>query len=147
VYKRQTLPWALEIHGKTSAHLFHPTFLYEFIWDLLGVVLLIWIDRRFRLRRPGLFALYVAYYTAGRMVEELLRTDPSSHIAGQRLNFWVSLVVFIVSAGFFVWWQFLRNPAAPDAPRKPRTPRFRRRKAGPAKQKRPQMAVPKGRVR
>jgi prolipoprotein diacylglyceryl transferase len=148
--KHTTLPWALEIHGKTSAHLFHPTFLYEFIWDFLGVLLLLWVDRRYRIRRPALFALYVAYYTAGRTVEELLRSDPSNHFLGQRVNFWVSLIVFAGSASFFVWWQFLRDPAAPP---KPRTPPARRRRrlpwqqAEPAKQKRPQMAVPKGRVR
>ena len=106
--KHTTLPWALEIHGKTSANLYHPTFLYEFIWDVLGVLLLLWLDRRFRLRRPGLFALYVAYYTAGRTVEELLRSDPSNHIGGMRVNFWVSLVVFVASSWFFVWWQFRR---------------------------------------
>ena len=47
------------------------------------------------------------------MFEETLRIDPSSHFVGLRLNFWVSLVVFVGSAGFFVWWQFLRDPAAP----------------------------------
>jgi prolipoprotein diacylglyceryl transferase len=141
-----TLPWALEIHGKATANLYHPTFLYEFLWDILGVLLLLWIDRRFRIRRPALFALYVAYYTAGRMFEETLRTDPSSHIFGQRLNFWVSLVVFLVSAGFFIWWQFLRDPDAP-----PRPPRKRRRlvpgRPEPTTKPGPRMAVPKGRVR
>jgi prolipoprotein diacylglyceryl transferase len=148
--KHTTLPWALEIHGKTSANLYHPTFLYEFIWDLLGVLLLLWVDRRYRIRRPALFALYVAYYTAGRTVEELLRSDPSNHIAGMRVNFWVSILVFAVSAWFFVWWQLLRDPAAPPAPRPPRARRRRRlpwRQQEVAKQKRPQMAVPKGRVR
>src|SRR5207342_2958565 len=65
--KHTTLPWALEIHGKAAANLYHPTFLYESIWDVLGVLLLLWVDRRFRIRRPGLFALYVSYYTFGRM--------------------------------------------------------------------------------
>jgi prolipoprotein diacylglyceryl transferase len=142
-----TLPWALEIHGKAAANLYHPVFLYEFAWNVLGVLLLLWLDRRFRLRRPGLFALYVAYYTVGRTVEELMRTDPSNHIGGMRVNFWVSLAVLVASAGFFVWWQFLREPAAPRAPRKPRTPRFRRGRLAPAKKPSPRMAVPKGRVR
>ncbi len=139
-----TLPWALEIHGKTAAHLFHPTFLYEFVWDVLGVLLLLWIDRRFRLRRPGLFALSVAYYCFGRFFEELMRSDPSNHVAGMRVNFWVSLVVFLTSSAFFVWWQFLRDPAAQ---RPPRTPRSRRGKPAPARKQGPRMAVPKGRVR
>jgi prolipoprotein diacylglyceryl transferase len=134
--KHTTLPWALEIHGKGAANLYHPTFLYEFLWDLLGVLLLLWIDRRFKLRRPGLFALYVAVYTAFRMFEETLRIDPSSHFLGMRLNFWVALVCFIGSVAFFIWWQFLRTPK-PDKPKaKPRP-----------MPKGPRMAVPRGRVR
>ncbi len=80
--KHTTLPWALEIHGKGAANTYHPTFLYEFLWDLFGVGLLLWIDRRFKLRRPALFSLYVAIYTAFRMYEETLRIDPSSHFLG-----------------------------------------------------------------
>jgi prolipoprotein diacylglyceryl transferase len=140
--KHTTLPWALEIHGKAAANLYHPTFLYEFIWDILGVLLLLWVDRRFTIRRPGLFALYVSYYTFGRMFEELLRTDPSSHIFGLRLNFWVALVCFFVSSSFFVYWQFLRDPEKPERYR-----RFRPGKAAPTRKPGPKMAVPKGRVR
>jgi prolipoprotein diacylglyceryl transferase len=135
--KHTTLPWALEIHGKGAANEYHPTFLYEFTWDLLGVVFLLWVDRRFKLRRPALFALYVAVYTAFRTFEETLRIDPSSHFLGQRLNFWVSLGCFVVSIAFFVWWQFIRSPST-DAP-KPRPAR-------PVPTG-PRMAVPRGRVR
>src|SRR3954469_14195536 len=131
--KHTTLPWALEIHGKDAGHLYHPTFLYEFIWDILGVGVLLWIDSRFRLRRPALFALYVSWYTAFRMYEETLRIDPSHHIGGMRVNFYVSLVCFIVSTAFFIWWQFLRRPGVDEAPRP------RPIAKGPA------MAVPRGR--
>ncbi len=134
--KHTTLPWALEIHGKDKAHLYHPTFLYEFLWDGLGVLLLVWVDRRFMIRRPGLFALYVAYYCAFRMVEETLRIDPSNHIGGMRLNFWVALGCFVASAAFFCWWQFLRDPTA-----KPPKAKGRTLPQGP------RMSVPKGRVR
>jgi prolipoprotein diacylglyceryl transferase len=142
--KATDLPWALEIHGKGAGHLYHPTFLYELVWDLLGVLLLLWIDRRFRLRRPALFALYVAYYTAFRTYEEVLRIDPSSHFAGQRLNFWVSLALFVLSTAFFVWWQFLRRPA--DEPKAPKPPKAAKPKPRPIP-KGPRMSVPKGRVR
>ena len=135
--KHTTLPWGLEIHGKGAAHTYHPTFLYEFLWDVFGVLLLLWIDRRFKLRRPALFSLYVAVYTAFRMYEETLRIDPSNHFLGMRLNFWVSLVCFVASVAFFVWWQFLRSPKA-------ETPKARPRAAPP---KGPRMAVPRGRVR
>ncbi len=135
--KHTTLPWALEIHGKGAANEYHPTFLYEFIWDLLGVVFLLWVDRRFKLRRPALFALYVAVYTAFRTFEETLRIDPSNHFLGQRVNFWVSLVCFILSVAFFVWWQFIRTPSEERSPV---------HKARPVP-KGPTMAVPRGRVR
>jgi len=134
--KHTTLPWALEIHGKGSANTYHPTFLYEFLWDIFGVLVLLWVDRRFKLRRHALFALYVVIYTAFRMYEETLRIDPSSHLWGQRVNFWVALVSFVASLAFFVWWQFVRKPKA-DVPK----PRARPIPKGPT------MAVPRGRVR
>ncbi len=121
-----------------GASLHHPTFLYEFIWDLLGVALLLWIDRRFTIRRPALFSLYVAVYTAFRTFEETLRIDPSNHFLGQRINFWVSLVCFVASVAFFVWWQFLRKPSAEKPARRSGRGRSRRGR---------RMAVPKGRVR
>jgi prolipoprotein diacylglyceryl transferase len=137
--KPTDLPWGLEIDpehrpaGYFDSTTFHPTFLYELIYDLLGAVLLIWIGRRFRIRPPGLFALYVSIYCFGRFFEELLRIDPSHELAGLRLNAWVSIVVFICSTLFFVWWQFLHD----------RRPRRR----GPVAPKTPTMAVPKSRVR
>jgi prolipoprotein diacylglyceryl transferase len=138
--KHTTLPWGLEIHGKGAANTYHPTFLYEFIWNIVGVAVLLWIDRRFTLKRPALFSLYVAWYTAFRTFEETLRIDPSNHFLGQRINFWVSLACFVASVAFFVWWQFLRKPSAPKAP-----------KAKPRKErevpKGPTMTVPRGRVR
>jgi len=149
LYGRPTsLPWRLKID---SAHQFGilpkyrrspygyytPTFLYEFLWDGLGVGVLLWVDRRFAIRRPALFALYIAWYTTFRTYEEVLRIDPSNHLGGMRINFWVSLGVWICSVGFFVWWQFLRR----DTPRKPEQQRPRPVPTGP------RMAVPKGRVR
>jgi prolipoprotein diacylglyceryltransferase len=71
---------------------------------MVGVLLL--IDWRYRIRAPGLFALYVSFYTFGRFFEELLRIDPAHELGGLRLNAWVSLVVFVCSTAFFVWWQF-----------------------------------------
>jgi prolipoprotein diacylglyceryl transferase len=143
--KPTTLPWGLKIDfahrpvGYTQYATFHPTFLYEFIWDLLGVAVLLWVDRRFKLRRPALFALYVSWYTAFRTYEETLRIDPGSHyLWGMRLNFYVSIVCFVASTAFFIWWQFVRKPGA-DRPKPSSRPRPL--PTGPA------MAVPKGRVR
>src|SRR5919106_1382791 len=71
--------------------------------DLIGVGLLLLIDRRFRIRPPGLFALYVAWYTAFRSYEETLRIDPATEYFGLRLNFYVSVGLFVLSIGFFLW--------------------------------------------
>jgi prolipoprotein diacylglyceryl transferase len=138
--KPTDLPWGLEIDpahnlGYPVGTTFHPTFLYEFLWDLAGVAALLLIGRRFRIRPPALFALYVAIYTFGRTFEELLRVDPSHHFLGERLNFWVSLLVFLVSSAAFVWLQFYRAPG--------RVPVARSRGRRPATA----MSVPKGRVR
>jgi prolipoprotein diacylglyceryl transferase len=141
--KHTTLPWALEIHGKGPANEYHPTFLYEFTWDVLGVLVLLWIDRRFTLRRPALFALYVIWYTTFRTFEEILRIDPSNHFLGMRVNFWVSLLVWICAVAFFVWWQFLRSPSQP---RQPRARAKKETKPRPLPEG-PRMSVPKGRVR
>ena len=144
--KPTDLPWGLKIDpehrvaGYEDHATFHPTFLYEFIYDLIGVGLLLALDRVVRFKPPALFALYVSYYTAGRFFEELLRIDPAHEFAGLRLNAWVSLVVFICSTVFFVWWQFLRGGEA--GPRRVgRRRRERREPEGPA------MAIPRGRVR
>jgi prolipoprotein diacylglyceryl transferase len=132
--KATSLPWGLKIDAQPG-QTFHPTFLYEFIWDILGVLFLLWVDRRFKLRRPALFALYVMVYTAFRTFEETLRIDQSHHFLGQRINFWVSLVLFVASTLFFIWWQF-RRPEHKEPERRPRPI-----------PKGPTMSVPRGRVR
>ena len=96
-----TLPWALQIDpahrpvGYAQYATFHPTFLYESVWNVGVAVLVVWADRRFRLGHGRAFALYVAAYTAGRFWIEGLRIDEANHILGLRLNEWTSIVVFI----------------------------------------------------
>src|SRR5690606_19081841 len=68
-----TLPWGLEIDdahlppGFDPGTLFHPTFLYEMVWNLLAAAVLIWAERRFRLRHGRVFWAYVMIYTLGRL--------------------------------------------------------------------------------
>ncbi len=96
-----TLPWALEIDpehrptGYESFATFQPTFLYESIWLLGIVVVLIWADRRFNMGHGRVFALYVALYCAGRLWIESLRIDTANSILGLRLNIWTALLVGI----------------------------------------------------
>jgi prolipoprotein diacylglyceryl transferase len=127
-----TLPWGLEIDreyrpdGLLGYATFHPTFLYEFLWNLGVAGLLIWADRRFRIGHGRLFALYVMGYTAGRGWIEHLRVDDvqMDDVFGLRLNVWTSLVVFLAAAAYFVWSarrhpgreeQVLTEQAAADA--------------------------------
>jgi prolipoprotein diacylglyceryl transferase len=103
-----TLPWALKIDAAhrplqyAQYKTFQPTFLYECLWDLtvVGVVLL--VERRARLRKGYLFAVYVAAYTFGRFWIESLRIDFAHKFLGLRLNDWTSIVVFVVAVGLIV---------------------------------------------
>ena len=134
--------WGLEIdvanlpEGYLPGTTFHPTFLYESLWSLLGVVVLLLVDRWTRLRPPGLFCLYVAWYTFGRFFLELLRIDQSHEWFGLRLNAWVSIGVFVLAIAGFAWSQLRRER---ERPREPAPP--------PPPPEGPKMAVPKGRIR
>lgn len=103
-----TLPWGLEIDdahlppGVDPGTLFHPTFLYEMVWNLLAAAVLIWAERRFRLRHGRVFWAYVMLYTLGRLWIELVRIDPASIVLGLRINVWVSILVFLGALTAFV---------------------------------------------
>ena len=135
------LPWGLVIDPENrpleylDAATFHPTFLYEALWclALFGVLLL--VERRFSIKPPGIFALYVAGYSAGRVWIELLRVDPAHELLGLRVNVWMSILGIVAGAVWFVLSQ-----------RRGRTREPSRRRREPPKPARA-MAVPKGRVR
>ncbi|MGY1720363.1 prolipoprotein diacylglyceryl transferase [Blastococcus sp. SYSU DS0552] len=110
------LPWALTIYEWSGGQAvtgadgepvvlgtFHPTFLYEMLWNLAAAALVIWADRRFRLGHGRAFALYVASYCAGRLWIELLRTDPAETFFGVRVNVFTSIVVGLLAVAYFVW--------------------------------------------
>ncbi len=103
-----TSPWALKIdlahrpEGFTQYATFHPTFLYECLWNLGVMALVLFADRRFKLGHGRAFALYVAGYTAGRAWIESMRIDTVNHVLGLRLNVWVSILVFVAAVAFFV---------------------------------------------
>ncbi|RBQ20386.1 prolipoprotein diacylglyceryl transferase [Spongiactinospora rosea] len=104
--KPTDLPWGLEIDpGRdgtvVGADTYHPTFLYESLWNLALAFVLIWVGRRFALRHGRLFALYVAGYTFGRFWIEGLRVDEAHQILGLRLNQWTSIVLFLAALAFF----------------------------------------------
>ncbi|MEU6997801.1 prolipoprotein diacylglyceryl transferase [Nonomuraea sp. NPDC046570] len=105
-----TLPWGLEIdiqHGGEPGVLYHPTFLYESIWNLALAFVLLWAGKRFTLRHGRLFMLYVAGYTLGRFWIEGLRIDPVGGVdhavtlLGLRINQWTSIVLFVGALALF----------------------------------------------
>ena len=108
------LPWGLEIDpqhrpvGYLDVATFHPTFLYEALWNLaLAGGLVLW-ERHHPGARPGrLFALYVAGYAVGRTWVEALRIDPAAHLFGVRWNIWMSAIAFFAAVGWLIfdqWW-------------------------------------------
>ncbi|WP_245404007.1 prolipoprotein diacylglyceryl transferase [Gordonia sp. 'Campus'] len=124
LYGRETtLPWGLEIFERENAAgysdpglidgvsngvvvaVVHPTFLYELLWNVLIVVLLVAVDRFFRIGHGRLFALYVAGYCLGRFFVELLRDDRAAvanDIAGIRPNLFTAALVFLGAIIYFV---------------------------------------------
>jgi phosphatidylglycerol---prolipoprotein diacylglyceryl transferase len=132
--KPTTLPWGLEIpypyrvsggippqdlHFAT----FQPTFLYELIWDLALAAFLVWLGHHAKIKPWGLFALYVAGYSAFRIFEESVRIDSSEHFFGLRLNMYIAI---IGTLGGLIWFGFTQrrpdrpvvvrpDPAQPDA--------------------------------
>ena len=112
-----TLPWAVEIapsHRPVQyAHYatFHPTFLYESIWDLCVVGIVLLVERRLRLRQGSLLAVYVVAYTFGRFFTEWERVDFAHKIGPLRLNDWTSVVVFAGAAVTLVLFNLRRPPS------------------------------------
>ena len=102
------LPWAVRIDpahrpdGLADQATFHPTFLYEAIWNLALAAVLVWVERRWHPRSGQLFAGYVAGYAAGRLWVESLRIDPATELLGIRLNVWVSAVVLLAAVTVLV---------------------------------------------
>ncbi len=113
-----SLPWGLEIspEHRPAAYLhdttFQPTFLYELIWDFSLAFALDRLGRVREIRPPGIFALYVTGYSGFRIFEELLRVDPSHHILGLRLNFW--LAGLLTLAGL-IWFTVSQRQMSEEA--------------------------------
>lgn len=102
------LPWGLEIDPANrppefaDAELFHPTFLYEMLWNLALVGLLLWLDRKRLLPKGSLFLVYIAGYAAGRFWIELLRVDTEFRLLGLSRNGWFSVLAFAAAVILFL---------------------------------------------
>lgn len=115
-----TLPWGLQIEstnpkfpqGLPAGTLFHPLFLYEIIWNLAGVAIILFLERRMSLRWGRSFAIYLIWYGMGRSWLEAIRIDPTSDgFLGIPANIWASFVAIALGIVLFVV-QSRRHPEA-----------------------------------
>jgi prolipoprotein diacylglyceryl transferase len=106
-----TLPWGLQIEstnakfppGLAAGTLFHPLFLYEIIWNLIGVAIILVLERKLALRWGRSFALYLIWYGLGRSWLEAIRIDPTSDgFLGIPANVWASFVAIALGITLFV---------------------------------------------
>jgi prolipoprotein diacylglyceryl transferase len=111
------LPWAVEIAPEhrpeeyLTSETFHPTFLYEAVWNLALVGFLIWVGNTRRLRTGALLAVYIVGYLSARLWLETVRVDPATEIAGVRINIWMSITGIVLAGG----WLLLRGRRSDDA--------------------------------
>lgn len=118
--KPTTLPWGLRIDVAhrpavyAASRTFQPIFLYESLWDLCVVGIVLAVERRFRLRTGSLLAVYAAAYTFGRFFTEYERIDFAHRFGPLRLNDWTSVIVFVGSVVTLVLYN--RRRAGPEGP-------------------------------
>ena len=130
--KPTTLPWGLKLNLSANAighseqcygggscpnganTLFHPTFLYEIIWNLIGAALIVWVLSRIanKLRGGQIFACYLMWYGLGRTWIEQLRINLSSSFLGIRINTWVAIVAILIGMILFAVMQRYGKPRA-----------------------------------
>jgi prolipoprotein diacylglyceryl transferase len=103
------LPWGLQIESSNAAYpiglpahtLFAPTFLYEMIWNLFGMAIILLLERQYKYRWGRLIGLYFIWYGIGRVWFESIRIDPSVVFLGLRTNVWGALVALVLGIVIF----------------------------------------------
>ena len=104
------LPWKIYIDpahrlaGFQEYAYYHPLFLYESLWNLANMAILLWLSRRFsdRLKAGDIFLGYLVIYPLGRFLLDFLRLD-ASRLAGINANQTLSAIVAVVAAGLLIW--------------------------------------------
>jgi prolipoprotein diacylglyceryl transferase len=120
------LPWGLKIESSNAAFpvglpagtLFAPTFLYEMLWNILFVIILLLLERQYHFRWGKFAALYLICYGAGRIWFESIRIDPSFVIFGLRSNVWGAILAIVIGFVIFVA-QSRRHPGLEPSVYKP----------------------------
>ena len=104
------LPWKLYIDpahrlpGFQDFAYYHPLFLYECLWNLANMAILLWVLHRFseRLKTGDIFLGYLVIYPLGRFLLDFLRLD-ASRLAGINANQTLSAIVAVVAIGILIW--------------------------------------------
>ena len=102
-------PWGLQIESTNAAYpaglpagvLFQPTFIYEIIWNVLGMAVILLLARKFTLQWGKQIAVYLVWYGAGRIVWENIRIDPSLIFLGIRTNVWAAIGAVVLGIIIF----------------------------------------------
>ncbi len=117
-----TLPWGLEIEATNPAYpiglpagtLFHPTFLYEIVWNLIGAGVIVLLERKIALRWGKAFGVYLIWYGLGRSFFESIRIDPSETFLGVRTNIWAAWIAILVGI-IIIYVQNRRHPGLEES--------------------------------
>ncbi len=104
------LPWKIFIEpahrlpGFADKEYFHPLFLYESLWNLANMALLIWLTRRFadKLKTGDIFLVYLIVYPVGRFLLDFLRLD-ASQLGGVNANQTFMAVVAVLASLLLIW--------------------------------------------
>lgn len=119
-----TLPWGLQIESTNPAFpvgfpdgtLFQPLFLYEMLWNLIGVMVILFAERRFNLRWGRTFSLYLVWYGIGRAWLEALRLDPTEfQLVGLKINIVTAMIIALIGIVLFIV-QWRRHPETEISP-------------------------------
>ena len=102
--------WGLEIEksnpafpaGLPAGTLFQPTFAFEVIWNIAGVVAIIYLSKKFTLQWGKTLSVYLVWYGLGRSYFESIRIDPSLILLGVRTNVWAAWAAILLGVIIFI---------------------------------------------
>jgi prolipoprotein diacylglyceryl transferase len=103
------LPWAVEIDPSKrpaaypDAATFHPTFLYESLWNVALAGFILWLSKRRPELQGRLIGVYFVGYGLMRFLLELIRTDTTFRFLGLSRNGWVSIGAILVGIAVLTW--------------------------------------------
>ena len=105
--------------GLPAGTLFQPLFLYEMIWNVIGVIVIVFLQRKFTLQWGKVLAVYLIWYGLGRSYLESIRIDPSEFtFLGIPSNVWAAFGAVVLGVIIFLV-QSRRHPGLEPSPYRP----------------------------